>query len=79
MEALTSRVGKNVKLTAGGLLIATGLLFMMFHIVLFPVIGVVIGIPWIGAGVFSALRSRGGAAENDVCSPDYAWQPASCQ
>ncbi len=80
METLISKIRQDVKLTAGGFLIATGLFFLMFHIVLFPVIGIIVGIPWIGAGIFSVLRSRGvRVSEYGGCSPEYAWQPASCQ
>ena len=69
---------QETKLMMGSLLIVAGLFALMFHVVLFPIIGIVMGVFWAGAGLTSIARpvvSRNDKESAD-CSPGLTWQKA---
>ncbi len=79
----TARISaiREARLMMGGLLIVTGIFALMFHVVLFPIIGIVMGVVWAGAGL--GYIARPAVSQNNrepaVCSPRLTWQNASCR
>ncbi len=69
---------QDAKLTMGSFLIVTGLFALMFHVILFPIIGIVMGVFWAGASLISIARPvvRQNNRETAGCSPGIAWQKA---
>ncbi len=76
MEQSTSTSKQDIKIIVSSFLIVAGLFSLMFHMILFPILGVIIGIPWIGAGILSVIKNR--RSQFRVCSPGHEWQE-SCR
>lgn len=70
MKRLNSTSRQNIKYM-GSFLIAAGVLSPMFHMVLFPVIGVIVGIPLMGIDLISTAGSK--QSPSEVCVYGDGW------
>ena len=73
MEKAMTNTKQDIKLSIGGFIIAAGIFTLVFHVVLFPVIGIVVGIPWLVAAIVAAVATRWREASK-ACLPGFRWQ-----
>lgn len=73
MEQVTLNRINDIKLSIGSFIIVAGLFTVMFHVILFPILGVLVGIPWVVGAVAHAAANREHKAER-VCAPGMRLQ-----
>lgn len=57
-EERTSKAEKGTNLFVGIILILTGILFIVLHFMLFPIVGLIVGVPCAGIGIYFIAKHR---------------------
>ena len=64
MQQEASKYGKGTNLFLGIFLIVTGLVLMVSHF-MFPVVGMIVGVPCLAAGIFFVVKHQRSITESE--------------